>query len=426
MSELEAWRVRDAAALIHPQHDPAAIAQGHVWVSGQGATLTDADGRVFLDGLAGLWNVLAGYDCQPLVEAATRQLSILPFASLYAGSSHRPAIELAELLAEVAYPRINKFYFTGSGAEANEAAFKAAWLYWIRRGQPKKRTIVALRGSYHGTTLATAAATGVDRYSEAFGGRIAGFAHSPGFDSPQADRRLAETLDRLDPATVAAVIAEPVQATAGTWAPDQDVWPAIQTVCRSRDVLLILDEVVTGWGRMGDWFALGDRGIAPDLLTMAKGLTSGYLPLGAVGLADPIAEVLDHAAAGGLWQHGQTASGHPAACAVALAQGRLLRKGLLQSARRLAADLERLASRLAQHPGVLAVRCAGVLAGIDVQATDPPELVGLRLRQAMSRRGLVTRTRGATIHLAPALVTTAEQLAAMVAIVGDSIDEVVR
>lgn len=422
MNEPFDWLARDARHLIHPQHDAARIAQGHVWQKGSGIVLTDTAGQEFLDGLAGLWNVISGYDCRELIEAATQQLYQLPFASLYAGQTHPAAIELSERLANVCYPSIENFYFTTSGAEANEAAIKTARLFWRRQNRPDKSIILSLTDGYHGTTLGALAASGSDRYQEPFGPRLPGFIPIEGFSQPGFVDRLAETIQRESPDRIAALILEPVQATAGSWSLSAEDWRRARLACDQADILLIADEVITAWGRIEGWFALEAFGIAPDLVTFAKGLTSGYVPLGGLGIGERVADVVFDTTTHGPWLHGQTSSGHPVSCAVALAQLKLLSEGgLIKAAKQLARDLPIQLTSLETHPAVSAIRTAGSLAAIEVTESLSPDQIAA-LPELLARRGLITRTRGRIIHLAPAYVASQEQLRRIVAIIEETLD----
>ncbi len=263
-------------------------------------------GANILDALAGLWNVIVGHGREELAQAAAEQMRTLAFATAYAGSTNRPAIALAARLAELTYPSINHFFFTSGGAEANESAFKTARYYWKIAGQPTKYKVIGRQWGYHGTTLAAMSATGIESYWPMFEPRVAGFSH---IESPYPyrfqprprsadDRRtpgqmaadlLEEAIEREGADTVAAFIGEPVQGAGGVIVPPDDYWPRIRQICRRHQVLLIADEVITGFGRTGDWFALSRYGIEPDLMTFAKGVTSGYFPLGGLGISDEIA-----------------------------------------------------------------------------------------------------------------------------------------
>ena len=261
---------RDFASLLHPQHDPAVHRSGRVWVRGRGAMLVDADGREYIDGLSSLWNVVLGHGRRELVEAACEQMETLAYASGYSGSSNVQAIELAERLAHLTYPDINRFFFTSGGAEANETAIKIARSYWKRRGRPGKTTVISRELGYHGTTLATMSATGIAGYWPQFEPRVPGFVHVPAL-SPEA---LEEAIVREGADTVAMFLAEPVMGVGGVIPPPDDYFRRVRDICTRYEVLFAADEVITGFGRTGEWFALDHWGVAPDLVQFAKAITS--------------------------------------------------------------------------------------------------------------------------------------------------------
>jgi adenosylmethionine-8-amino-7-oxononanoate aminotransferase len=440
----------DQAFLIHSLHSRAEQGQAHLWVEGRGAVLVDQTGREYLDALAGLWNVIVGHGRQELAQAAASQMGTLAYASSYSGSTNRPAIELGQRLAGLCYPRINRFFFTSGGAEANETAFKTARWYWKAAGKPGKHKIIGRTYGYHGTTLAAMSATGLLAYWPMFEPRVPGFLHvaSPypyrferpanaGADDPrtpgqQAADLLEEAILREGSDTVAAFIGEPVQGAGGVIVPPDDYWPRIREICSRREVLLIADEVVTGFGRTGEWFALSRYGIEPDLVTFAKGITSGYFPLGGMGVSDRIAEALDAATGAEKWNHAFTYSAHPVGCAVALANLDILEREVLVAR---AAELGRLLNRklaaLAGHPHVGEVRGLGLMAAVELvadkgtKAEFPPEAaIGPRVHAATQARGMFTRLRGDVYNLAPCYVTSEAQLGRMVEILGESIAEV--
>jgi len=436
---------RDQAHLIHSLHRREAQAKAHVWIRGLGAVLVDHDGKEYLDGLAGLWNVVVGHGRRELADVAARQMTELAYASSYAGSSNRPAIDLAERLAEICYLGINRFFFTSGGAESNESAFKTARYFWKLSGKPDKSKIVSRIWGYHGVTLAAMSATGIASYWPMFEPRVPGFVHieSPypyrfqraasSDDSRTLGEQAADLLEaaivREGPETVAAFLGEPVQGAGGVIVAPDDYWPRIREICDRYEVLLIADEVITGFGRTGQWFGLARYGIEPDIVSFAKGITSGYFPLGGIGVSDRIAAALDGADEDRTWMHAFTYSGHPVGCAVALANLEIIeREGLVERAgelgRRLLAGLLTLNS----HPHVGDVRGLGLMCGVELVADKatkaefpPAEKVGPRVHSATQERGLFTRLRGDVYNLAPCFVTTESQIDRMVEILGDSI-----
>jgi putrescine aminotransferase len=441
---------RDRAHLIHSLHSRAAQEQARVWVAGRGAVLIDADGKEFLDALAGLWNVIVGHGRRELADAAARQMTQLAYASAYAGSTSRPAIELGERLAAICYPRINRFYFTSGGAEANEATFKTARYFWKIQGRPDKTKIISREWAYHGTTLAAMSATGMSSYWPMFEPRVPGFMHiaspypyrfDPAIYGSPAGRRthgqiaadlLEEAILREGAATVAAFIGEPVQGAGGVIVPPDDYWPRIRQICDRHSVLLIADEVITGFGRTGGWFALSRYGIEPDMVTFAKGITSGYFPLGGVGMSDAIAEAIDSAEGPQAWMHAVTYSGHPTGCAVALANLDIIeREGLIGRADALGDRLRTKLAALSSHPHVGDVRGLGLMAAVELVADKgtkaefpAAEKVGARVHAATQRLGMFTRLRGDVYNFAPCYVAEEGQIDRMASILGEAIGEV--
>ena len=397
----------------------------------------------------GLWNVLVGHGRIELAHAASRQMSRLGFASAYAGSTNRPAIELAERLAALCYPRINRFFFTCGGAEANESAFKTARFFWRLAGKPDKTRIISLAHGYHGTTLAAMSATGLPNYWPMFEPRVPGFVQidSPypyRFHAPKAfpnDRRtpgemaadlLEEAILHAGADRVAAFIGEPVQGAGGMIVPPDDYWPRVRQICDRHHVLLIADEVITGFGRTGDWFGLSRYGIEPDIVTFAKGITSGYFPLGGMGVSNTIAEAIDSATGPQTWMHAFTNSAHPVGCAVALANLNILeREELLARARGLGERLLPKLKTLESHPHVGEVRGLGLLAGVELVADKrtkaefpADQQVGHRVHAATQERGMFTRMRGDIYNFAPCYVAHQTEIDRMVDILGDSIEAV--
>jgi adenosylmethionine-8-amino-7-oxononanoate aminotransferase len=415
---------RDLASLIHPLHDPAAHRSGHVWVRGHGAMLVDADGRELIDGLSGLWNVALGHGRRELVEAAREQLDTLAYASGYCGSSTVPAIELAERLARLIYPAINRFFFTSGGAEATEAAIKTARAYWKLRGRPGKTRVVSRELGYHGLTLAAMSATGIGAYWPLFEPRVPGFIHVPApypYRAEPADgathgQAMADALERAilreGADTVAMFLAEPVLGVGGVVVPPDDYFPRIREICDRHDVLFAADEVITGFGRTGRWFALEHWSVDPDIVTFAKAITSGYFPLGGIGVSDRIAGTMDES--GVPWMHAHTYSAHPVGCAVALRTLQIIEDEHLvaEAARKGEYLLGALGARLAGHPHVGEIRGRGLMCAVEFvrdrdtrEPFEPAEQVGGRIHAEARARGLFSRVRGDVFVLAPPLVT---------------------
>jgi adenosylmethionine-8-amino-7-oxononanoate aminotransferase len=420
---------RDLAHLIHPLHNRPQQIGGHVWVKGEGAVLTDADGKEYIDALSGLWNVTAGHGRKELAAAASKQMQTLAFCTGYAGSSNPPAIELAERLAELTYPSINRFFFTSGGGESNDTAFKTARYYWKLKGKPEKTKVISRQWGYHGVTLAAMSATGIASYWPMFEPRVPGFIHIPSpypyrYQAPAgvsqgvaAANELEQAILREGADTVAMFLAEPVQGAGGVIVPQDDYFMRIRQICDKYNVLFVSDEVITGFGRTGTMFGLEHWHVEPDMITFAKAITSGYFPLGGIGENDRIAEVFD--AAENVWMHAYTYSAHPVGCAVALANLEIVeREDFVSQAREKGAYLLRsLRQALADHPHVGEVRGLGLMCAIEYvkdkgtrEEFKPEEKVGARVHTAAQERGLFSRMRGDVFCVAPPIVTSQPQL----------------
>ncbi len=435
---------RDLAHLIHPLHSPALQKSAHVWVRGEGARLYDADGREYLDGLSGLWNVNAGHGRKELAQAAYDQMATLGYCSGYTGSSNLPAIELAERLSTWTYPSINRFFFTSGGGESSDSSFKTARYYWRLKGKPEKTKVISRQWGYHGVTLAAMSATGISSYWPMFEPRVPGFLHIPSpypyrYQAPAGASQGIAAANELEKAilkegkdTVGMFLAEPVQGAGGVIPPQDDYFPRIREICTQYEVLLVSDEVITGFGRTGTKFGLEHWGVEPDMIQFAKGITSGYFPLGGIGISDEIAKTLD--AADPVWMHAYTYSSHPVGCRVALANMDIIeREGLVGEAKRKGRKLlDGLRSALGDHSHVGDVRGLGMMCAVEIvkdKATKEEfpaaDKVGFRVHEETQKRGLFTRHRGDVFLLAPPLVTTDAELDRILQIVGESIPVVV-
>jgi adenosylmethionine-8-amino-7-oxononanoate aminotransferase len=434
-----------STTLLTPLHHPTAVQSPRIWVEGRGAIIKDAEGREYIDGLAGLWNVNVGHGRRELADAAHRQMTTLAYHSGYAGSTNYPAIELADRLSALVYPSINSFFFTSGGAEASETSFKTARFYWKALGKPDKVKVISRHRAYHGLTLAAMSATGLSVFWPMFEPRTPGFLH---IDAPDpyrfvaADSRvslgvaaantLEEAIVREGPDTVAAFIAEPVQGAGGVIIPPPDYFARIREICDAHDVLFIADEVITGFGRTGRWFGLEHYGVEPDIMQFAKGITSGYVPLGGIGVSDKVRHVMDSVPPAKRWMHAYTYSGHATCCAVALENIAIIeRERLVERAvaagERLLGGLRTLESL--EHVGH--IRGQGLIAGVEVVASKDtkqlfPAEVGMtqRLTNALLDAGLYTRVAMDCICLAPPLVTTDAEIDRIVAILRETIPRV--
>ena len=434
---------RDEAHLLHPLHDAKLHGTGRVWVKGEGSTVTDADGRQFIDGLAGLWNVTAGHGRRELAEAMRVQAATLAYFSSYAGSSNPRAIELAERLSAVCYPSINHFFFTSGGGEATESSIKMARAYWKLRGKPDKTKVISRVDAYHGVTLAAMSATGMSPYWPLFEPRVPGFSHIPSpypyrYEAPEGVNQGIAAANELERAilhegsdTVAMFIAEPVQGAGGVIVPQDDYFPRIREICDRHEVLLIADEVITGFGRTGTLFALDHWGIEPDIMQFAKGVTSGYFPFGGIGIRDQIFETLHED--GRPWMHAYTYSAHPVGCAVALRTLQIIEDESFPEQARVKGQylFDALTAALVDHPHVGDIRGKGLMCAVELvqdkgtkAAFPADQKVGLRVNRQTIERGLFSRIKTDTYLLAPPIVITEQQMDRAVGILADSVKEV--
>ncbi len=429
-AELSRLDELDRTHWLHPQADlggPPGSTARLVFESGQGATVRDVTGRTYLDALSGLWNVNIGWGRGELAEAAAEQMRRLPFESAYTGFAHRPGIELAERLARLTPGDLEVTFFASGGGEANDTAYKLARLYWKLRGEPRRVKIVSRLRDYHGLTYGAMSATGLPSFWVGVEPSAAGFVHAPApdpyrfeGDGSAADhhvRELERVIDEADSETVAAVLVEPVQGAGGLIVPPPGYLRGVRELCDRRGLLLIADEVITGFGRTGEWFAGHTFGFTPDLLIFAKGVTSGYLPLSGVVMTRAVDAVLLEM--GGTLPHAFTYSGHPVACAVALRNLDLLEsEGLVAQARAQGSKLLAALRRLERHGIVGDVRGCGLMCGVEIvrdRATkasfDPAVGAARQVVLAMLERGVITRAlAGDVIGLAPPFVVTDEEI----------------
>jgi putrescine aminotransferase len=434
----------DRTHWLHPMGDLGAAA-GTVpqlmFSRGEGATLTDVEGRVYIDGLASLWNVNVGHGRRELGIAAAEQMGQLAFSSAYGGFSHAPGVQLAERLAELAPGELEVTFFASGGAEANDTAYKIARLYWHVRGEPERVKIVSRIRDYHGLTYGATSATGLPMYWKGFGPLAPGFLHGPSPDPYRYSgtgpagaayaRALEQVIVDADPKTVAAVVAEPVQGAGGVIVPPDDYFPMLREVCDRHGVLLIADEVITGFGRTGRWFAMQHWNVNPDLMIFAKGVTSGYLPLSGVMLTRGVHDTLK--GLGAAFPHGFTYSGHPTACAVALRNLRIIEEeGLVARAGEMGKKLLVKLKELETHEIVGSVRGLGLVAGIELvrdrqskASFDPAMGVARKVMLAALEEGVIVRAlSGDVIALSPPFVITEQQIDRMVSVLDRAIASV--
>lgn len=422
---------RDRELIVHP-YLPNTVEERVVMRSGRGCRLQDIEGRDYLDATGGLWLAQIGHGRESVAAAASAQMAQLEyFMSFYEFSNER-AIELAARLIELAPKPLSKVFFTSGGTEGNEAAIKMARLYHHRRGETDRNWILARHNAYHGVGYGSGSATGFPIYHDGFGPMLPHVHHltAPwpyrselfGGEDPTEFclRELEAAIEKIGAGNIAAMIGEPIMGVAGMIVPPEDYWPRVRELLSRHGILLIFDEVVTAYGRMGHWFAADYYGIAPDIIVTAKGITSGYAPLGAVLISEQIAEVLGREFG---FPMGFTYSGHPTACAVALANLDVIEnEGLLEAAKvRGAALLARL-RELEELPIVGEVRGVGMMLAIELVAdkeTREPLPMHAAPQDVIRREsGVIVRECGHNIVLSPPLVMTDEETAEVAGAIG--------
>jgi adenosylmethionine-8-amino-7-oxononanoate aminotransferase len=436
------WLEKDKKQL-HPVYHPKSHANALVVERGEGVWLFTADGQKILDGMAGLWNVNAGYGNEELARVAYEQMKTLAFTSNFSGMTNLPSIQLADKLAGFAYDGLNTTMFTSGGSEANDTAFKTARYYWKRKGQPTKYKVIARKGSYHGVTLAATFATGLEKYQTMFGPKVEGFVHipapnpyrfegslNPGESVGQAAARtLEEAILHEGADTVAAFIAEPIMGVGGVIVPPADYFPIVRAICDKYGILFIADEVITGFGRTGEWFALKHWNVKPDILSFAKAITSGYAQLGGIQISDEIRATMESAPESEAYMHGYTYSGHAMACAVGLKNLEIMeRENYPQRSRDLGKRLLDGLKSLTEFPFVGDVRGLGLVCGVEIvsdkatKTADPA--MTMRIFKAAQERGLRSRPLGNTLAFSPPLMINEDEVDEIVKRLGAAMESV--
>jgi len=443
-SKTRDWQAADAAHFLHPFTDTQALAKKGVRVitRADNIYLWDSEGHKILDAMSGLWCMTVGYGQQRLIDAATRQLKELPFYNAFFQTATPPAIELAELLAEVSPPQFHRAFFTSSGSEGNDTIIRMVRRYWDLMGQPQRQVIISRINGYHGSTMGGGSLSGMSSMHEQGGLPIPGIVHIEqpyhfvnGRGMPRdefglvAARWLEAKILELGADKVAAFIGEPVQGAGGVIVPPATYWPEIQRICDKHGILLVSDEVICGFGRTGHWFGCETMGTRPDLMTFAKGVTSGYIPLGGVMVGDKVAQVLIDE--GGDFNHGYTYSGHPVACAVAIENIRLTRElGLIERVREdVGPYLATQIAALHDHPLIGQTDVCGMMAGMLLfkdkrSMTLFPDHVdiGMVCRNFCFDNGLIMRAVGDRMIIAPPLVMTRAQIDEMMVLIHRCLD----
>jgi putrescine aminotransferase len=434
----------DAAHHMHPFTDNSALAKkgARIMKSAKGVWLTDTEGHRIIDGMAGLWCVNIGYGRKELAAAAAAQMEELSYYNTFFQTSHIPAIALAAKIAEVAPGDLNHVFFAGSGSEANDTNIRMVRRYWDIKGQPEKRILIARTNGYHGSTMGGGSLGGMSGI-HAHGGKIAGIVHigepnwwEQGGDMTPEDfgllraRELETMILQLGVENVAAFIGEPVQGAGGVIIPPSTYWPEIQRIVDKYGILLIADEVITGFGRTGNWFGSETFGIKPHIMTIAKGLSSGYQPIGGSIVCDEVAEVMGSA---GDFNHGYTYSGHPVAAAVALENIRILQEEhIVEHVRDVAHPY--LAAKwqaLTDHPLVGEAKLVGLMGSIALTPNKATRAkfasdtgtVGYRCRERCFANDLIMRHVGDRMIISPPLVITPDEIDILIARATKSLDE---
>lgn len=424
------WQELDRQHYLHPftDHKDLGEKKSRIITRADGVYIYDADDNKILDGMSGLWCVNAGYGRDELVEAATKQLHELPYYNSFFQCAHPPSIELSRILGEVTKPHFNRVFYTGSGSESIDTMIRMVWRYWDLLDQPDRKLIIGRENAYHGSTVAGASLGGMTPMHNQ-GGNLGNIDH---IDQPYwfgSDRSmsqdefgvhaagaLARKIEEVGADKIAAFVGEPIQGAGGVIIPPDTYWPEIQRICNEHGILLITDEVICGFGRLGEWFGADFYGVKSDLMTFAKGVTSGYLPLGGVMVGDRVSDVLIDK--GGEFYHGFTYSGHPASCAVAIENVKILqREKLVERVRDdIGPYLQEKWATLGKHPIVGETRMVGLMGALELvkdkgslERFDEDDGAGTICRDFLVNNGLVMRAVGDTIVTAPPLTLTHEE-----------------
>jgi putrescine aminotransferase len=420
------WQSLDSRHYLHPFTDFHQLGQkgSRIITRAEGVYIYDSEGNRILDGMAGLWCVNLGYGRKDLAEVACRQMQELTYYNSFFQCAHPPVIELSQLLSDLSPGNFQHVFFTGSGSEANDTQVRLIRRYWDLMGKPDKMTIIARNNAYHGSTIAGASLGGMPAMHEQLRLTLPGIVHieqpyhfglggelSPEEFGLRQARLLEEKINELGVDTVAAFFAEPVQGAGGVIIPPATYWPEIQRICDDYGILLVADEVITAFGRLGQWFGSTHFAIRPDLISFAKGVTSGYLPLGGALVSDRLADVLT--TQGGEFTHGFTYSGHPVTCAVALAVLRIMQdEGIVERVREHTGPYFRQRwATLADHPLVGEARSVGMVAALEIVQDKSSRTrfhkdlgAGMRCRDICVNNGLVMRAVGDTMIVSPPLI----------------------
>ncbi|ALV25962.1 aspartate aminotransferase family protein [Pannonibacter phragmitetus] len=439
-------RALDAAHHFHPFTDTLQLnAEGsRVITNAKGVWLTDSEGNRILDGMAGLWCAQIGHGRDEVAEAVYKQMLELPYYNTFFKTTHPPVIALSEKLAEISPPQFNRTFFCSSGSEANDTVFRMVRFYWDQMGKPEKKVIIGRWNGYHGSTLAGTSLGGMKAMHEQGDLPVPGVRHidqpywfGEGGDMSPEDfgiavaRQLERAIDEIGEDKVAAFIAEPIQGAGGVIIPPSTYWPEISRILKERDILFVADEVICGFGRLGTWFGSEYFGIEPDLMPIAKGLTSGYLPMGGVLVSDKVAEGV--IGKGGEFYHGYTYSGHPACAAAALVNLEIIQREKLVE--RVANDigpyLQARWRALGDHPLVGEARMTGLVGALELvpekgnrkKAFADTGTVGTLCRDISFGNGLIMRAVRDSMIISPPLVISHDEADQLVALARKTLDD---
>ncbi len=441
----EELQALDAAHHLHPFTDGAELNGKGVRVitAAKGVMLTDSEGKEYLDAMAGLWCVNLGYGRPELARVAAAQMDQLPYYNTFFQSSHPPVIELSERLARLAPENLNHVFYASSGSEANDTNIRLVRHYWAAKDKPGKKIIISRKNAYHGSTVGAASLGGMLPMHRQGGLPIPDITHidqpywyreggelSPEEFGLQRAQLLEQEIARLGEDNIAAFIAEPIQGAGGVIIPPDTYWPEIQRICDTAEILLIADEVICGFGRTGNWFGSETFGIRPDIMTIAKGMSSGYLPIGASLVSDQVADVIN---AAGSFNHGYTYSGHPVACAVAIENLRLLEEEkIVESVRDdIGPYLQEQWLQFNSHPLVGEARICGMMGALELTPDKSSRAVfageagaaGLVCRDISLGYGLIMRHVDDKMVISPPLVISKSEVDSLIDRAARTLDE---